>query len=305
MSDPDIVLRAGPWQHRMISANGTRIHAALAGPDDGPLVVLLHGFPQCWFAWRHQIPELASAGYRVAALDLRGYGASDKPPGRFDIPVLVDDVAGAIRSLGAASAVVVGHGLGGQVAWSMPALAPGTTRAIASLGAPHPVHLTSVATRVAPAATLRWLARIQVPWFPERAITSGEMVSTVLQRWAAPGWEPEHTDLYTDSMRLPFSAHSAMEQLRWLVRSTPRSDGRAYRAKLREPINVPVLSLHGKEDQYLPPYACRRDHELVAASFQRAVFDGAGHFLPEEAAAGTTKVLTSWLDRLPASGATT
>src|SRR5699024_7277041 len=131
------------WEHRMIPANGTRIHAAVAGPDHGeaPLVVLLHAYPQCWFAWRHQLVQLSQSGYRVAALDLRGYGASDKPPGRYDIPVLADDVAAVIRSLGAHRATVAGHGLGGQVAWALPSRNPEVVEAIAVLAAPHPARL--------------------------------------------------------------------------------------------------------------------------------------------------------------------
>lgn len=283
----------------MVAANGTRIHAALAGPQDGPLVVLVHGFPQCWYAWRDQLPALAARGYRVAAMDLRGYAASDKPPGRFDIPTLSDDVAGLIRSLGAKRAVIVGHGLGGQVAWSMPALNDGVVRAIASLAAPHPVFLARTAARAMPARTARWLVRIQIPWFPERDLTRKDMVEQVLNRWAAPGWQCPARDLYTESMRLPFAAHSAMEQLRWLVRSTPRSDGRAYRRAASAMIRVPVLSLHGKSDRYLPPHACRRDHELVSGTYQRLVLDGVGHFLPEEAPERVSRVLGDWLDQLP------
>ena len=100
--------------------------------------MLLHGFPQMWWAWRHQLPALAEAGYRVAAMDLRGCGASDKPPQGYDVPTLTRDVAGVIRSLGSSDAVVVGHGLGGTVAWSMPALRPAVTRAIAALSSRAP-----------------------------------------------------------------------------------------------------------------------------------------------------------------------
>ena len=97
-SDASSVRVDGPWEHRFVSANGARFHVAEAG--DGPLVLLLHGFPQFWWAWRHQMPALADAGYRVAAMDLRGYGACDKPPRGYDPLTLAADVAGVIRSLG-------------------------------------------------------------------------------------------------------------------------------------------------------------------------------------------------------------
>ena len=98
---------SGPWSHRSVSANGTRFHVAESG--DGPLVLLLHGFPEFWWTWRRQLSSLAEAGFRVAAPDLRGYGASDKPPRGYDLITAASDAAGLVRSLGEANAVVVGH----------------------------------------------------------------------------------------------------------------------------------------------------------------------------------------------------
>ncbi|SEE90986.1 alpha/beta fold hydrolase [Ruania alba] len=298
--DPSIVLAGGPWAHRMVAANGGRFHLALAGPDDGeaPLVVLLHAFPQFWWAWRAQIPALAAAGYRVAAMDLRGYAGSDKPPSGHDTPSMVADVRGVIRSLGASSAVVIGHGLGGQVAWSMPAMAPEVTRAIAVLGAPHPVPLHTPSHQVTPASTLATLARFQVPWFPERSFTHSDGVARLLQAWGAPAWEPESVNLYTDAMRLPFVAHSAMEQLRWSLRSTPRVDGQRYRARVNTGIQVPVLSVRGSADPVFTGASFRRDGDYTHARYSRVTIDGAGHWLPEEAPEEVSELLIGWLDEL-------
>lgn len=298
--DPAILTPPGVWTHRMVAANGARFHAAVAGPDrhDAPLVVLLHGFPQFWWAWRHQLVALADAGYRVAAVDLRGHGASDKPPGRYDVPTLAVDVAGVIRSLGAQRAVVVGHGLGGQVAWALPSYAPTVVRAVAVLGAPHPRFLLSAAHRAASTATLARLLRFQVPWFPERSITRGDLVARLLEAWSAPGWTTPDVDLYTQAARLPFAAHSAMEQLRWIVRSQPRADGRRFREAVSVPLGVPVLSLHGRLDGNLPPRACRRDGEMVRARYSRVVVEDAGHFLPEEAPEEVSGLLLQWLSEL-------
>src|SRR5919108_367212 len=80
-----VVQIGGPWAHRSVSANGTRFHAAEAG--DGPLVLLLHGFPEFWWTWRHQLAVLPGAGYRAVAVDLRGYGGSDKPPRGYDLGI--------------------------------------------------------------------------------------------------------------------------------------------------------------------------------------------------------------------------
>src|ERR1700685_2586335 len=104
----------GPWSHRSASANGTRFHVAESG--DGPLVLLLHGFPEFWWTWRTQLASLSSAGFRAVAVDLRGYGGSDKPPRGYDLITAASDAAGLIRALGESNAIVVGAGWGGGVA---------------------------------------------------------------------------------------------------------------------------------------------------------------------------------------------
>lgn len=305
MTDPTAVLLDGPWRHRFVAANGARFHVAemapASGDPDAPLVVLLHGFPEMWWAWRHQLPALAEAGYRVAALDLRGTGASDKPPLGYDVPTLARDVAGVVRSLGAPDAVVVGHGLGGTIAWSMPALQPDVTRAVAVLGAAHPMRMhTSVVARalLRPTAARRLLF-FQLPWFPERRLTRGDLAVRVLAEWAGPGWPPaDVAATYRSAAQVPFAAHSAMEALRWLVRSTPRLDGQRYLAAVREPVTVPVLQLHGALDGCIP---VRSAGGGPGAPYRFEVVDGAGHFVHEEAPARVNDLLTAWLARLPAS----
>src|ERR1700761_8324388 len=108
--DPSTVRIPGPWSHREVNANGIRLHIAEAG--SGPLVLLLHGFPEFWWSWHHQLVALADAGYHVVAPDLRGYGASDKPPRGYDAPTLSADLAGLVRALGERDAVFVGHDWG-------------------------------------------------------------------------------------------------------------------------------------------------------------------------------------------------
>ncbi|MFP5336129.1 MAG: alpha/beta fold hydrolase, partial [Actinomycetes bacterium] len=225
--DADSVLLPGPWRHRFVSANGGRFHVAEAGPEDGRLVVLLHGFPQFWWAWRHQLTALADAGYRAVAMDLRGYGASDKPPRGYDTLTSAADVAGVVRSLGAADAVVVGHGWGGWIAWSMPALAPRVTRAVAALSVGHPLRMRATGLSPAALASTRSLLGFQVPFLPERSLQEPGTVGAMLREWAGPGaWpSPEEAERYAAAMRIPFVAHSALEYYRWAVRSLLRPDG--------------------------------------------------------------------------------
>ena len=298
------MLVEGPWRHLFVAANGARFHVAEQTPGGGdaseaPLVVLLHGFPQMWWAWRHQIPALAAAGYRVAAMDLRGAAASDKPPQGYDVPTLARDVAGVIRSLGAQEAVVVGHGLGGVVAWSMPALEPAVTRAVAVVSALHPMrmHNAAVARTLLTRATARRLAFCQLPYFPERRMTRGDLAVRLLGEWGAPGWlAPDVAATYRAAAQIPFAAHSALESLRWLVRSTPRVDGQRYLAAIREPVTVPVLHVHGSADRCLP---VRVAEGGTGAPYTFVTVAGAGHFVPEEAPERTSAELTRWLATLP------
>lgn len=301
VADSSCVMISGPWEHRNISANGAQFHVVLAGEEDPdrPLVVLLHAFPQFWWAWRHQIPAIAAAGYRVAAMDLRGFAGSDKPPNRHETAVFARDVAGVIRSLGAAGAVVVGHGFGGTVAWSMPSLAPAVTRAVAVLANPHPRPLHEIGRRLPLRAVAR-LARFQVPWFPERALREGDLVRELLTAWSAPGNDgaSSQADVYTEAMGLPFAAHSTMEHFRWLVRSTPRSDGRRYLRAVQAPVTVPVLSVRGAQDRLLPGRTFARDADYVDGELEQVVVPGAGHFLPEEAPEDVTSLLLDFLGRV-------
>lgn len=307
--DSATLLIDGPWEHRFVAANGARFHVALAGPDerDAPLVVLLHGIPEFWWAWRHQLPVLADAGYRVAAMDVRGTGGSDKPPVGYDVPTLAADVAGVIQSLGAANAVVVGTGTGGEIAWAMAGLHPRHTRAVAALGAPHPLDTRgSLRAAIRPAAAKR-LAFIQLPSFPEHALTEGDLVSRLLHEWGgSPGWiSADDEAVYRSAAQVPFAAHSQMEQLRWIVRSMPRPDGRRYHAALAGTRPLPVLQIHGGRDGIRPAAHAALSSQtaaLVGPGYRFELLSQAGHFLPEEAPDQVSDLLLGWLREVAPSG---
>ena len=114
---------------QIIETNGVRLRVALAG--QGPLVVLIHGFPESWYSWRHQIPALANAGYRVAAPDVRGYGGSDKPHAieAYSLKNICADISGLIAALGAERATVVGHDWGAPIAYGTALFHPERVRA--------------------------------------------------------------------------------------------------------------------------------------------------------------------------------
>ncbi len=123
-------------EHRDVEVNGIRLHVAEQG--SGPLVLLLHGFPESWYAWRHQFAPLAEAGYRVVAPDQRGYARSDRPEAvdAYTLPHLVGDVVALISELGEEGAVVVGHDWGAPVAWSTAMMRPDLVRGVAGLSVP-------------------------------------------------------------------------------------------------------------------------------------------------------------------------
>jgi len=300
--DAASLLLDGPWQHRFVAANGARFHLTACGPDDrdAPLVVLLHGVPQFWWAWRHQLPVLGEAGYRTVAMDLRGAGGSDKPPHGNDVPTLAADVAAVIRSLGADRAVVAGVGTGGQVAWALAGRHPSVLRGVAALSAPHPLDTATSPRAVVRPGAVRRLGFVQLPSFPERALVRGDLARRLLAEWGGvPGWpDEEAAATYTRAVRVPFAAHSQMEQLRWLVRSVPRPDGRRYRLSLQGTVPLPVLQLHGGRDGLHPAAHAALSSDvarLVGPGYRFELLRDAGHYLPEQAPEQVTRALLDWL----------
>jgi pimeloyl-ACP methyl ester carboxylesterase len=186
--DATSVLLPGPWTHRDLSANGVRLHVAEAGK--GPLVLLLHGFPEYWWTWRAQLPALAAAGFRAVAPDLRGYGGSDKPPRGYDLPTAAADVAALVRALGERDAVVVGHDWGGLVAWTVAALHPRSVRRLAVLSMAHPRMLRAALRDRTQRRALRHIVGFQLPRLPERRLTRADddPVAELMRRWAGPAW---------------------------------------------------------------------------------------------------------------------
>ena len=122
--------------HRMVETNGIRLHVAEQG--EGPLVILCHGFPECWYSWRHQLPALAKAGFRAVAPDLRGYGHSDRPEEVEKYTILHDigDIVGLVDALGVEQAVIAGHDIGAAIAWQAALLRPDRFRGVIALSPP-------------------------------------------------------------------------------------------------------------------------------------------------------------------------
>ncbi len=288
----------GPWSHRTVSANNTRFHVAESG--DGPLVLLLHGFPEFWWTWRQQLESLSQAGFRAVAVDLRGYGGSDKPPRGYDLITAASDAAGLVRALGEANAVVVGHDWGGLIAWTMAVYQPKVVRRLAVVSMPHPLRLRT-AVLYDPLGQARrsgYAVGFQLPLLPERRLVArrAQRVGQMLSDWSGPGWPDQTTErTYRNAMCLPSVAHSALEYHRWLIRSRFRPDGWRYSRSMRFPIQAPTLHLHGALDTCMLPSAARGSGRYVEAPYRWRLIDGAGHFPHEEVPERFDTELCSWL----------
>lgn len=297
--DPESVIRApGPWTHREVSANGARFHICEQG--SGPLVMLLHGFPTFWWSWRHQVQMLAEAGYRAVAMDMRGYGGSDHTPHGYDPTTLSHDVAGVIRSLGEPSAIVVGHGWGGLVAWSMAVIDPDVVTGIVPVSMPHPRRLRRAIMRDGiQRGRALYAVGFQWPFLPERSLMANdcERVETILRDWSgSPDWPDAESALtYRSAFSLWPTAHCAVEYHRWAMRSILRTDGRRYDALMETPIEVPVLHVQGERDPSVLMRSAEGSSEWVTGPYDFRVIEGAGHYPHEETPAAFNGILTPWL----------
>jgi pimeloyl-ACP methyl ester carboxylesterase len=301
--DPSTVRLAGPWRHRGVSANGIQLHVAECG--DGPLVMLAHGFLEFWWCWRHQLVGLANAGFRAVAVDLRGYGDSDKPPRGYDLWTLAGDLAGLVRALGARDAAVVGHGWGALIGWTLAALHPRLVRSLAVLGAPHPLALRRAVwtdPRGQGVATARTALGFQLPLLPERSLRAdgAARVERLLRSWSGPEWPatPEFAEVAARNRRamlIPGVAHSALEYYRWAVRSQARPDGRRFASAVSRPVRAPVLALHGADDPVVLERTARTSARWVAGPYRFTTLPRCGHFPHQEAASATTSLLADFL----------
>jgi pimeloyl-ACP methyl ester carboxylesterase len=302
--DESAVLIDGPWTHRFVSANGSRFHVVEAGT--GPLVLFLHGFPEFWWAWQHQVRALSEAGFRAVAVDLRGYGASDKPPRGYDGYTLAGDVAGLIRALGERSAILVGSGAGGMVAWTTAAFHPRLVRRLIVSGAAHPLRLRAalLADPRGQLAASAPMLRFQVPRY-EHALTrdDAELIDMYLRRWGGPAWVhgpdfAEYSRRCRDAMQIPQATFCALEAYRWAFRSVLRLHGYRFVKLVQQPIVAPTLHLHGELDTAILPRTAQGSGRYVIAQYEWRPIEGIGHFAHVEAPDLVTGEILRWAKEL-------
>jgi len=298
--DESVVLLDGDWTHRWVSANGSRFHLAEAGT--GPLVLMLHGFPEFWGAWQHQLTALADAGLRAVAVDLRGYGASDKPPRGYDGYTLAADVTGLIRALGERDAVVVGSGYGGLVAWATATFHPRTVRRLVILGAAHPLRMRAsvLADPRGQLAAAGPALKFQLPRY-EHVLTrdNAAMIGAYLRRWSGPAWTAtadfaEYERACRAAFQIPQAAFCSLEGFRWGMRSLLRLHGHRFRKQLQVPVVAPTLQLHGALDPVVLPATAQGSGRYVVADYEWRLLDGVGHFPHREAPDLVTGEILRW-----------
>jgi len=259
-------------RHR-VQSGGVQLHVRVAGPDEGPLVVLLHGFPEFWYGWRHQIPALAEAGYRVVVPDQRGYNRSDAPRAvaAYDLDLLADDVCAVIGALGRDQAAVVGHDWGAMVGWHLAHACPERLRRLAVLNVPHP-YVFRETLRTCPTQLLRstYALFFQLPAVPEWVLGgNGGWGLTALLRWSSRPDTFDATDLacYRRAWRRPGRLRGMLHwyraAARRALRTTPSFDA----------VDVPTLVVWGAQDVAL-------DRRMAAPSAAMSV-DGNLELLPE------------------------
>jgi pimeloyl-ACP methyl ester carboxylesterase len=271
--------------------NAIRLRVAMAG--EGPLVVLLHGFPDGWRCWERQIPQLAEH-FRVAAPDLRGYGGSDRPDEGYDLATLADDVAGLIHNLGrGAPAAVIGHDWGGTLAWALAYRHPEKVTRLSILNAPQPHAFARRLAQGSQALRSFYMFLFQIPYLPERALAMGDGALLRGLIRAGAGRRDTLSDgevrAMAESMRGAGAVRGGLSWYRGARRAGPGS-AKAYRGA----VQVPVQIIWGESDPALPP-SLLDGIERYAPGVRIDRLPGVGHWVTREAADDVGRLLLDWL----------
>lgn len=311
----------GPWSHRLVHVRGQRLHVAECGAGTSPLVLFIHGSTGGWFEWRRVLPLLADADLHLVAVSLRGYAPSDRTPKGYSPGIAADDVSGVIRALGHRSAVVVGQGFGAWVGWTLHARQPSTVRHLIACGAAHPLTWSSQMTRPWTRGFYGTLARTlrrsfstswsSLPTRMQRRLRGKEdakskivdyLVATAMadtgnvsashvggiggaddvggvRRFADTELGRETAELMRNSLNAG-AIYPALEHSDWWIKPWPPALVR-WLAELRKvPLPASTL-LVGSVDSKTPLDLV--EHSLPDGS-EPIIIDGAGHYLPVEAA---------------------
>jgi epoxide hydrolase 4 len=273
-------------EHKYADSSGVKIHYAALGT--GKLVVMIHGFPDFWYTWRHQMHALAKAGYRVAAVDQRGYNLSDKPAGvdNYAMRLLVGDIAAVIGAEKATSSIVIGHDWGGSVAWNVAMRRPELVELLVICNLPHPAGIArEIASNPQQKKNSEYAFNFQKP-DAHKALSAERLAQWVTDTPARAR--------YVDA----FKKSDFEGMLNFYKANYPRPDAPAPTGAPTFPkVKAPVLILHGLDDQALLPGALNGTWEWVEKDLTIMTIPGAGHFVQQDAAQTVSDTMVDWLAR--------
>jgi pimeloyl-ACP methyl ester carboxylesterase len=265
------------FMHRQVDLGELRLHCVEYGPPKGKLVVLLHGFPEFWWSWRHQLRALGDAGFHAVAPDMRGYNLSDKPHGvrAYRIQHLAADVARLVQAYGAERAHVVGHDWGGAVAWAFAMQHPERLERLAILSAPHPREMLKGFRRLEQLKKSWYMFFFQLPRVPEKWVSAADF-KNVRKTFRADGMADREIDRYVDALKHPGAITAAINYYRAALRAVATRKLPDFRR-----IDAPVLVLWGARDRYLGKELARPDPNWVS-NVRVEMFPDATHWLQHD-----------------------
>jgi pimeloyl-ACP methyl ester carboxylesterase len=264
-----------------------RLHYVEAGA--GPLVVLLHGFPEFWYGWRQQIKPLVDAGFRVVAPDTRGYNLSSKPDGvaAYDVGLLAADIKGLIHERGADSAMLVGHDWGGSIAWALAMNHPEVVDRLAILNAAHPRKLSQGLHHPSQLRRSWYFFFFALPDLPESVVHANNWhFFRHFLHDANPPLTPEDTERYVEAWSQPGASTGMINYYRSSVRANQKEAIAALR-----PIKAPTLVIWGERDHYLGSDLAEPEHEDVPSLDRVERLPDASHWVHHDEAERVTQLL--------------
>jgi pimeloyl-ACP methyl ester carboxylesterase len=279
--------------HTTVQTNGLNLHVVQAGPEDGPLVILLHGFPEFWYGWRSQIDYLAEKGFRLWIPDQRGYNLSDKPQGiaAYSLDQTSDDVAGLIHAAGKEKVLLVGHDWGAAVTWWTAMKYPEKLEKIVILNVPHPiVSATTIGKDWEQTRKSWYIFAMQIPWLPEASSRRNNWKSLVRSVNASmkPGTFSEvDWDEYRKAWSQPGAFTAMINWYRAAFRLRPKLPPHRH-------IAVPTRIIWGAKDVAIIRRAAQMSMEFVQNG-DLMYLEDAGHFVQHEAPDRVNQLIEEFL----------
>ncbi len=270
-------------EHGYADNGGVKIHYASLG--SGPLMVMVHGFPDYWYTWRSQMRVLA-AEYQCVAIDLRGFNLSDKPKGAdsYALDVLVGDVAAVIKHLGRDKAILVGHDWGGAISWAFSMTRPEMLDRLIILNVPHP---RGFARELANNPLQQQSS--QYAWDYQKEDAHVKIKAAALAFWVK---DPEAKKKYREA----FERSDREAMLNYYKRSFVRKGSVAAQAAREYPkVKAPVLIIFGLKDKYVLPFGLNNTWEWLEKGLTLVTVPEAGHFVQHDAADLVTRTIRQWL----------